>query len=207
MLAHAGLPGWIYHKGRKETQWAQSTTQSAKPSTAKKVTLGRAVRAQGARPAREPVGHGGLRTPCFGFGESRGEAAVLYVLYVLLVLPRCPLARRRRAGGAGRTNGRGPATPAGAWGSAPPIEPTLNPSTQLISPCRRNAPNLPRLSTTQGAGRTCALRTHGPLQRSLLCVPLWSFVFFVIAPQGKSSTVLPPLHPSPHRGVSNQPIS
>ena len=38
------------------------------------------------------------------------------------------VARRRRAGGAGRTKGRGPATPAGAWGSAPhpPISQSAN---------------------------------------------------------------------------------
>ena len=44
------------------------------------------------------------------------------------------VARRRRAGGAGRTKGRGPATPAGAWGSAP-YPSILQSANQLIPLC------------------------------------------------------------------------
>ena len=74
--------------------------RSTKPSTAKKAAQGRAVRAHKAHVRPEgPVGRGGLRRPRFGFlGESSGEAAVLYVLLVLFVLPRRPpwLSRKTR---------------------------------------------------------------------------------------------------------------
>ena len=72
-LPPAGLPGWIYHKEHKGPQ----RTQRGKPSTARDTKEGDAgasrACAQGARPARGPVGHGGLRTPCFGFGSLSVE--------------------------------------------------------------------------------------------------------------------------------------
>ena len=43
----------------------------------------------------------------------------------------------------------------------------------------------------------CVLRNlRFPILAVLLCAPLWSFVFFVIAPQGKPSTLSQRLHPS-----------
>ena len=48
----------------------------------------------------------------------------------------------------------------------PPPLAAMRPNAARLSPCRREATNLPRLSTTQGAGRACAkahVRPEGPV--------------------------------------------
>ena len=124
VLPPAGLPVCF------RSQRTQRVSQRLTESTAR--GAGRAC-AQGARPARRAWrGMAGFARHALVFEESSGASPVLYVLYVLL---RCPnVVRCRRAGGAGRTKGRGPATPAGVWGSAP-YPSILQSANQLIPLC------------------------------------------------------------------------